>query len=127
MYDRLGVRLSTLVCVTALTAGMLGFSFIRLPGAIVGVLLGSAIGFPVGTVAVPIVSHYVFGNRDFSKKVGMYTAFGNLGASVTPVLSGKVYGMTGSYRLMYEMMVVILTAAFFVFLIVLKKAEKTQN
>ncbi|MBQ4045674.1 MAG: MFS transporter [Lachnospiraceae bacterium] len=118
MYDRFGVRLSTLICVAALTAGMLGFSFIHLPGAITAVLLGSAVGCPVGTVASPIISHYVFGDRDFARKVGVYTAFGNLGAAVTPVLSGRIYAMTGSYRMLYQMIAAVLMAAFVIYLIV---------
>ena len=127
MYDRIGVKYSTYICIMALFIGMIGFTFIKAPWGVWAVTAGSAIGCPIGSVAHPIIIQHMFGDQRFARNVGLSTAFGNFGAAVTPMLSGFLYENAGSYLMFYQIMAVLMAAAFTVYIFVFRYLERGKQ
>lgn len=108
MYDRAGLRKTTLLMVLFIIVGCIGGSLISYPWAVALLIMGAALGCPAGTITSPMVAKYVFGNVPYSHVLSLLVAFGNLGAAATPVLAGTMYEYTGSYLPMYQIVAVLM-------------------
>jgi MFS family permease len=81
-------------------------SFGALPGFVF--LFGMGIGG--GAVLVPLLVGEYFGLRAFGKVLGVITISATLGAAIGPVVTGRIFDVTGSYQLAFVLHVVSFTA-----------------
>mgnify|MGYP001068650610 CR=1 FL=1 len=98
MYDRLGMRKSTFISVSAILVGLLGLYFGAFQPMHLFIVAGAALGCAVGTVAYPILTQSAFGTRAYATIYGIITAANSLASSVCPIFTNSVYDGTGSYR-----------------------------
>ena len=97
MYDRLGMRKSTFISVSAILVGLLGLYFGAFQHMHLFIVAGAALGCAVGTVAYPILTQSAFGTRAYATIYGIITAANSLASSVCPIFTNSVYDGTGSY------------------------------
>lgn len=96
--DRLGGRLSYVLCFLPLIASLVALVYVRDP-FLLFVTIG-IYGFAHGgffTVVSPTVAEF-FGLRAHGALFGTVLFFGTLGGSVGPILAGRVFDLTGSYN-----------------------------
>lgn len=98
MLDKIGLKPSALIAMSAMILGFVGMAFSARIGMFALVLVGIVVAGPFGTVAPAIVVKDLFGTRDFGAKLGFYSAAGNLGAALSPFVGGSIYDATGGYR-----------------------------
>jgi MFS family permease len=82
-------------------------SFWALPGFVI--LFGMGLGG--GAVLVPLLVGECFGLRAFGKVLGVVTISATLGAAAGPVLTGRIFDVTETYRLAFILHTISFTAA----------------
>ena len=73
------------------------------------IVFGLALGG--GAVVVPLLIGEYFGLRAFGKILGVITISATLGAATGPVLTGRIFDVTGSYDLAFTLHIVAFSAA----------------
>lgn len=132
-YDKLGLRVSLLICELF---GVLSFAAMALAGegtfgmgcAVAwGVL--SSFALPLETVMVPLIAADLFGERDFSKMVGVFVSLNTAGYAVGTPLFNLIYDIYGSYLpvLCTIIPVMLLIAVSFHFIIKAADAIRRQQ
>lgn len=71
-----------------------------------------AIGISTATVTTPIMTSYLFGNKDYTRIFGLIVMFNGIGNCLFPALMGKIFDLTGSYIVGWSSMVILLIIAF---------------
>lgn len=100
-YDKLGLRVSLLICELC---GVLSFAAMALAGtgafgmgcAVVWSAF-SALALPLETVMVPLIAADLFGEKDFSKMVGIFVSMNTAGYALGTPIFNLVYDISGSY------------------------------
>ncbi len=82
-------------------------SFWALPGFVI--LFGMGLGG--GAVLIPLLVGECFGLRAFGKVLGVVTISATLGAATGPVVTGRIFDVTGNYKLAFILHVVSFTAS----------------
>jgi len=126
IYDRTGLRKTIFIGTLFIIIAEAAFYMIQYRTVIPAAVLGVMIGCPLGTIAAPIITRDIFGNRDFGMKCGLLVSCGNLGAAFTPVFAGELYKKTGSFRLMFLLIAMLVLIALFGYLVLLPK-EKNER
>ncbi len=98
MYDKLGMKKSTFLAVSAIIVGLAGLYLGAFRPAHVMIVAGAALGCAVGTVAYPILTQAAFGTRAYAAIYGIISAANSLACSVCPIFTNAVYDGTGSYN-----------------------------
>ena len=78
-----------------------------LPGFVI--LVGMGLGG--GAVLIPLLVGECFGLRAFGKVLGVVTISATLGAATGPVVTGRIFDVTGSYKLAFILHIVSFTAS----------------
>lgn len=98
MYDKLGMKRSTFLAVSAIIVGLVGLYLGEFQLAHIMIVLGAGMGCAVGTVAYPILTQAAFGTRAYATIYGIISAANSLACSICPIYTGAVYDQTGSYN-----------------------------
>ena len=98
MYDKLGMKKSTFIAVSAIIVGLSGLLLGRYAPAHLLIVAGASLGCAVGTVAYPILTQAAFGTRAYTAIYGFISAANSLACSLAPIFSNAVYDATGSYN-----------------------------
>ena len=98
MYDRLGMRKSTFIAVSAIIVGLAGLYLGAFQPAHVLIVAGASLGCAVGTVAYPLLTQSAFGTRAYATIYGIITAANSLACSICPIYTNTIYDTTGSYN-----------------------------
>ena len=101
MFDRLGMKKALVIALAMEVVGLTGMFFAALQPMHILIILGASIGCAAGTVAFPLMTQAVFGNRDYTALAGLMMAVGNLGSCVAPFFSNVIFDNTGSYKTAY--------------------------
>jgi MFS family permease len=70
-------------------------------GALPGFVVLFGVGIGGSAVLIPLLIGECFGLRAFGKVLGVVTISATLGAAVGPVLTGRIFDVTGSYQLAF--------------------------
>lgn len=129
LYDRKGARFTT-VCACACSAiamGSMVLASVFMPSFGL-MLLCSGIGCAFGSTGIPILVRMVFGNKDYSSLYGVSSFASNLGGALSPILIGRLFDATGTYKTGFSLFCVLSVFAATVFFLLLgeKKTKKTQ-
>ena len=102
MYDRFGLRATANICmVTAIVAFILLANVsVTLNGKIFAYGYGvlSALALPLETVMLPIYASDLFGDKSFSKILGLFVSVNTAGYAMGAPISNLCYDLTGSYN-----------------------------
>ncbi len=101
MFDRLGMKKALVIALFMQILGLSGMYFAGFRLMHIVLVLGAAIGCASGTVAYPLMTQAVFGNRDYTALAGLMMALGNLGGCIAPFFGNAVFDTTGNYRTAY--------------------------
>ena len=106
--DRLGAIKATALALSAIAlsaCGMLGAHLLPVALCTVPVM---GLGNAFGSVAFPLISRSVFGEKDHAAITGVLSAMSGIGSTVGPLLCGLIFDLNGSYHLAYVAMIVLL-------------------
>lgn len=81
------------------------------PGAVPGFVLLFGMGLGGGAVLVPLLVAECFGLRAFGKVLGVVMISATLGAATGPVVTGRIFDVTGSYGLAFILHIASFTVA----------------
>jgi MFS family permease len=111
LADRFAKR--SVMCAALLLHGLsvLCLLFIRAPGALPTFVILFGMGLGGGAVLVPLLVGELFGLASFGRILGLVTVSATLGAAVGPVLTGRIYDVTGSYELAFVLHTVAFAVA----------------
>lgn len=105
LVDIIGGRNSYALCLAILIAALGGLAMVGTPAPLYAIV--AVYGFSHGALFVvvsPTVAEY-FGMRAHGAIFGLVLFFGTLGASVGPILAGRLFDTTGSYFLAFVTLV----------------------
>jgi MFS family permease len=123
LFDRLGLRTATSIAVSFLLIGTLGMIYVTNYIALFAVVAGTGLGTAFYTIANPIITTKVYGNKDYSSIYGFLTAVIGLGGIISPLIVGFLYDSSGSYFSSYKLMLVLGIAVLVLYQFVFPKEE----
>lgn len=101
IYDKKGLRTTLLISQIAAVTVLLALAFTT--NSPMGIALAwyysifSAVSLPLETIGVSLVTGDIFGNREFSKFLGIMTAMNSLGFALGSPAVNLVYDLVGTY------------------------------
>jgi len=123
LFDRFGTKKAAFVACCCTLIGITAMIFCKVVAALPFIVLGVGLGCSFGAVCMPIITLNIFGMKDYNSIYGKLTAATNLGAAIAPILSGRVYDVSGSYTPIYVVCVVITAIGLAVLMKVLPKKD----
>ncbi len=125
MFDNFGLRVSVIVSILLNIAGLLGLIFVNYKVLLIIIVIGTGFGNAFGTIAFPIITARIYGQKDFSSIYGLFSAAGSLGGVIAPTINGMVFDKTGSYDTSYICMIILSVGIIAIFQLILP-AEKER-
>jgi len=101
-HDKIGLKKTLLICDIFSALAFLSLGLVR-PGGLgqvlgIGYSLCSALGMPLQTVMLSLISIGLFGQKGFNKMVGVYSAINTAGFAIGAPVANLLYEIFGSYR-----------------------------
>ena len=131
IYDRTGLRFTiTVDCMAAVVAmGCLLFMKNNTSGMVLAmayaVLAGLAL--PLETVMIPIYANDLFGDKSFSKVLGIFVSFNQVGYALGAPVINLFYDFTGSYKISLLICVGLMLAVVTLLQFVITSAHKERK
>lgn len=127
MYDKLGVRTSTLICMACVIGGIGILSMAASGVAFIGVFLVLfGVGCALTTVAYPILTTALFGNRDYSSIYGIVNVANSVGTAVGSPIAAAIFDSQGSYVPAWYLAAALLCVDFVVLLVMFRKKPAAE-
>jgi MFS family permease len=111
LSDKLGTRAACALSLGTLFAAFLFMIFARFSLVVPLLVLCAGLGNSFGSVAYPLITRTVYGERDYAAITGIVSSLNSLGSAVGPAVCGVIFDASGSYIPGY----VAMTALVFVF------------
>jgi MFS family permease len=127
LFDKLGLRTATSIAVSFLIIGTVGMIYVTNYIALFAVVAGTGLGTAFYTIANPIITTKVYGNKDYSSIYGFLTAVIGLGGIISPLIVGFLYDSSGSYFSSYKLMLVLGIAVLVLYQFVFPKEEEQYD
>ena len=122
MYDKLGTRNSTLICMGCVIGGIGILSMAASGVAFIGAfLLLFGVGCAITTVSYPILTTSLFGNRDYSSIYGIVNVANSVGTAIGSPIAAAIFDSQGSYAPAWHLAAAVLSVDFVILLIMFKK------
>ena len=122
-YDKLGLRRTLLICelfgvLSFLALAFSGSDSVGTANAIAWSVL-SALAMPLETVMVPLIAADMFGEKDFSKMVGIFVSMNTAGYAFGTPVANLIFDQCGTYKpmLLLTASIMVLIAGSFWFII----------
>ncbi len=96
----------TALCISAVSAALAGY----LPFVFL-LVVTNGLGTAFGSVAYPLMSRDIYGEKDQAAIAGVISSIGSLGGSFAPTVCGMVYDKTGAYTPSYIVIAAITIVA----------------
>jgi MFS family permease len=97
LSDRFGKKWIMSLALLLHAAAVLLLFVVHAPGAVAGFVVLYGLGLGGGAVLVPLLVGECFGLAAFGRILGLVTVSATLGAAVGPVVTGRIFDVTGSY------------------------------
>ena len=101
VYDKFGIRITTLMCFIAAIITMVSLTLIAptTEGCFFAMVYAifSSLSLPLETIMLPIYAGELFGEKSFNKIMGIFVSVNTAGYAVGGVLMNGVYDIFGSY------------------------------
>ncbi|MBR2896738.1 MAG: MFS transporter [Oscillospiraceae bacterium] len=100
-YDKLGLRITMLSCLTAGTVAIYLLAMVtpETPGMALAYELLIPFALPMETVMLPLIAADMFGEKCFPKIMGLFVSINTAGYAAGALLSNAVFDLVGSYKL----------------------------
>lgn len=121
--DRKGSFTANIICMTSTLLGfsLYLFSFAK-PGFVYPGVILMGIGMSINTIVQPLTVLEVFKNEDFASLVGYFQVAASLGGSIIPIFVSQSFDLTGSYRLSWQVISLLIIVA----ILLLSKGYKSR-
>lgn len=131
LYDRLGLRRVLLICGCS-AVGAIGLLVLTAPtnaGKIAAGLYGllCAMGMPLETIMLPLITADLFGECSFEKLLGIMVSVNTAGYALSTPLTNLCYDLLGTYIPALTALWILMIGVTVLFLFVLRSAEKTRK
>jgi MFS family permease len=120
LYDRIGGRLTLIICLGLLTLALLWLMFIREIWMFYVFALLFGLSYGGFITLLPVVAAELFGIVSLGVIIGGLTLMSAIGDSIGAPVTGSIFDITGSYNLAFLSCVVICAIATILSLILLK-------
>ena len=130
MCDRLGVWRGCGISLIALLIASVCAMFARNIAVVALFVVANGLGTAFGSVAYPLISRDLYGERDQAAISGVFTSIASLGGAVGPTICGMVYDVTGAYTPAYVVMAAITVVLGSLVVVMLARGSgkwRTQN
>ncbi len=131
IYDKFGFRTNIFLCTISMFLSLVLMCVLdtsatgRVFAMIAGILTGIAL--PLETILIPIYIGEMFGDKDFSRIVGIFEALTNAGFALGIPLMNLAFDFYGSYNNSFIISAVCMAAVFVVLNLVLNSARRLKN
>ena len=123
-FDRVGGKVTIILCLVPLLGSLLALLAIDTPNPLFAVMI--VYGFAHGglfTVMSPTIAEY-FGLKAHGTLFGSIIFFGTISAATAPILAGYIFDTTGSYSMMFRILIVMASLGLILTLILPRKSLK---
>ena len=123
-FDRVGGKVTIILCLVPLLGSLLALLAIDTPNPLFPVMI--VYGFAHGglfTVMSPTIAEY-FGLKAHGTLFGSIIFFGTISAATAPILAGYIFDTTGSYSMMFRILIVMASLGLILTLILPRKSLK---
>ena len=130
-YDKLGLRMTLIIC------GLCGvFSFLALAfsgtnsfgiGCSIAWSVLSSFALPLETVMVPLIVADLFGEKDFSKLVGLFVSFNVAGYALGTPLANVIYDICKTYQPMLFVITIVMVVVIVSFPFIINASNKVRR
>ncbi len=131
LYDRMGLRRVLLICECAAIAAI-ELLVMTAPtnagkAAAGGYGLLCAMGMPLETIMLPLITADLFGECSYEKLLGIMISVNTAGYTLSTPLTNLCYDLLGTYVPALAVLAVLMMVVAVLFLFVLRSAEKTRQ
>ncbi len=98
MFDKIGMKRAMFISFGLLIFSFAAIFFAEKQALHVIIVAGAALGCAAGSVAYPLLTKSVLGDREFVVLNGIVMAVGSLGGTVCPIVNNAIYDRVKSYR-----------------------------
>lgn len=106
-FDKFGILITTTIACLATTCGLLALILARYSLALIAIIICLGLGVAFVTIANPIITHKLFGFKDYSSINGILAAAASGGSVISPIMSGYFYDKTNSYNIYFMILVIL--------------------
>lgn len=127
-YDRLGLPVTMLICNVATVAASLLLGMLDAGSNALAMVYGIvyAIGVPVQTIGMPLITADLFGMKDEASVLGVLMAVSTVGYAVGTPMANLFYDTQGTYFTALIIMAVAMAVASLAILVALRQAKKLR-
>ena len=131
LYDRCGLRITVSICSVSGVIIMLLLLLMNnsLEGQILSVIytVFAAIALPLETVLLPIITAELFGERSYSKMLGIVVAINTAGYASGPIVMNVCFDLFGSYNYAFIIAAALMFIVTFGFQLVISAAKRERR
>lgn len=126
LFDKFGMKKSMFLSMGLLIVSFICMYFANLNFLHAGIVIGAAMGCASGTIAYPLLTQSICGNKDYAMISGIVTAIGSLGGALCPVITNGMYDQLGNYHLAF-IICTVLTLLVLVMVLIIRPMKKSGN
>ena len=131
LYDKKGLKFTMLVCDGAAVVMIVLLAMVSASAggrvcAIAYAVL-SALALPLETVMLPLIAGDLFGEKEYSKMLGIFVSVNTAGYAIGPLVSNVCFDVIGTYRPVFFAYAVVMFAVMVVFLFVHGQVAQTRT
>ncbi|MBW7619534.1 MFS transporter [Citrobacter portucalensis] len=124
LFDKIGLTITLLVVSVASLVSLIFLSHSNMMALAILFCIFTGIGSTAITVTPAYTTSALFGQKEYGAKYGTISIFISLGAAVSPVISGIIYGINQSYSLLIDVLMALTVLQFTLFFISVKTKPK---
>jgi predicted MFS family arabinose efflux permease len=131
VYDKKGLRFTTSLCTGAAMVVLVALAL--LDNSETGKLLAItypalfSLALPLETIMLPIYASDLFGEKSYSKMIGIFTAASTAGYACGSPVANLCYDITGSYRVSFIISTVLMALTFILMQVVVSVSNKNKK
>lgn len=128
-YDRLGLKVTMLICNIATTLASVLLALLGPQTNTLAMAYGIvyAVGVPIQTIGMPLLTADLFGSRDEARILGVLISISTVGYAVGTPLVNLFYDLQGTYNMALIIMAVAMAVASVGILVALSAARKLKK
>lgn len=130
-YDKLGLRTTLIICEVFGVCSFLALAFSGATplgiGCAVIWAVTSSLALPLETVMVPLITADLFGEKDFSKLMGIFVSLNTAGYAFGTPVANIVFDIADTYTPILYINALFMLAIMVSFCFIIKAADKTRK
>ena len=131
IYDKTGLRVTSTICSSAAMIVLVALAF--LDNSETGKLLAItypalfSLALPLETIMLPIYASDLFGEKSYSKMIGIFTAASTAGYAAGSPVANLCYKLTGDYKVSFIISAILMALTFVLMQVVITVSNKNKK